>query len=94
MTLTSKISAAPGPAVISAMIVGAAIVALLMIIGTDREGKEGLRSGRQRIVHHYRGDGATARDVSNPPAGLQDQHAALDRHRVQVARLAAGEGSD
>ena len=32
MTLTSKISAAPGPAVISAMIVGAAIGALPVII--------------------------------------------------------------
>ena len=32
MTLTSKISAAPGPAAISAMIVGAAIVALPVII--------------------------------------------------------------
>jgi ABC-type tungstate transport system substrate-binding protein len=32
MTLTSKISAAPGPAVISGMIVGAAIFALPMII--------------------------------------------------------------
>jgi hypothetical protein len=26
-----------------------------------------------------------ARDVSNPPAGLQDQHAALNRHRDRAA---------
>jgi hypothetical protein len=45
--------------------------------GAEREGKEGLRSSRQHIVHHHRCDRATARDVSNPPAGLQDQHAAL-----------------
>jgi len=32
----------------------------------------------------------TARDVSNPPAGLQDQHAALDRHRDRFFSFAVG----
>ena len=49
--------------------------------GADREGTEGLRSGREHIVHHHRCVRITALDVSNPPAGLQGQHAALDRHR-------------
>jgi hypothetical protein len=86
MTVTSKILAAPGPAAISGMIVGAAIFALPMIIlaPTAKE-KKGLRSGRQHIVHHHRCDRATARDVSNPAAGLQDQHAALERHRDREA---------
>jgi hypothetical protein len=47
------------------------------LTGTDREAKEALRSGRQHIVHHHRWHKATASDASNPPAGLQDQHAAL-----------------
>jgi hypothetical protein len=53
-----------------------------------------LRSSRQNIVHHRRCDGAAARDVSDPPAGLQDQHAALERHRDRTIGLASTAYSD
>jgi len=75
MALISKLSEALGSGWIFGAVSGAAIVACCP--GADSQGKEALRSSRQHVVHRHKCDRATARDVSNPTAGLQDQHAAL-----------------
>jgi hypothetical protein len=81
MTSISKLSEALGSGWIFGALSGAAIVALLLVaLAPTAKEKKVCDQVVSTLFHHHRCDRATARDVSNPPAGLQDQHATRNRH--------------
>ena len=75
-TIMADITAEPGAAEILE-------VSVIFLIRLERAESS---PAPRHIVHNHRCDRATARDVSNPSAGLQDQHAALDRQCDRTVR--------